>query len=277
MSFLELPEGRKFFTIHEVCRACGISRATLLRLEESGFLKPARIDPYTGYRYYDTQNVTAVGQYQRLQSIGLSRKEITDLYYERVDSEAFIRTLRQKLNSLQHFLNEYEIRHDRSKDYVFTYTTLPAVTCYCTELKAATPYECATKSFFAYEQCLSEGYRVLGSEPLTCLYNSASDTCEDILANIFNFTICIPVIPGQKKDTKLRFFPETEAASLIGYGDIKNIFKLWPRFFEEIKKRELEPSGPPRFISLVAPYAGLHYKPDDYCHECVIPIKQRKE
>ena len=63
---MELPENRALFSIKEMCEICGISRASLLRLEEDGFLLPYRVNPDTGYRYYDMQNVTAVGQYQRM-------------------------------------------------------------------------------------------------------------------------------------------------------------------------------------------------------------------
>ena len=84
---------RRTFSVREMAHACGVSRSTLLRMAEDGFLTPYRIDPDSGYRYYDMQNVTAVGQYQRMQTIGLSRKEIADLYYERVDSAAFLNEL----------------------------------------------------------------------------------------------------------------------------------------------------------------------------------------
>ena len=86
---MRYPEKRKLFTIKEISHACGVSRATLIRMEEDGFFRPYWIDPDTGYRYYDTQNVAAVGQDQRLHTIGLSRKEIADLYLEREDSESF--------------------------------------------------------------------------------------------------------------------------------------------------------------------------------------------
>ena len=96
---MRYPEKRKLFTITEVARACGVSRSTLLRMEESGFLKPFRVDPETGYRYYDLSAVSAVGQYQMLQSIGLTRKEIGDVYYERIDSSDFLEMLRQRQQS----------------------------------------------------------------------------------------------------------------------------------------------------------------------------------
>ena len=94
---------RRLFTSAQVCRACGISRTSLFRLEEIGFLTPYSVNPDTGYRYYDLQNITAVGQFQKMQEIGLSKKEIVDLYLEQIDSEEFLKTQRQKLNMMQRF------------------------------------------------------------------------------------------------------------------------------------------------------------------------------
>ena len=62
---MKIPEKRVLFSMKEITNACGVSRSTLLRMEEDGFLKPYKIDPESGYRYYDLQNVAAVGQYQR--------------------------------------------------------------------------------------------------------------------------------------------------------------------------------------------------------------------
>ncbi len=270
------PENRKLFTMKEMCHACGVSRATLLRLEESGFLKPAVIDPETGYRRYSMDNVTAVGQYQRLQAIGLSRSEIADLYYERTDSAEFIRTQRQRLNMLQGFLNEYELRHDHSRDHTFSYETIPSVTCYCAQITARSPEEAATQSYIVHERCVSEGYRMLGSKPLFGLYDDYRKPLNS--ENAFQCTVCIPVIPDPDadRDPNLRIFPETEAFTLLFFGEYSRIPELFKHLLKEVEIRGLEPSGPPRVISLIAPYAGMHYKTDDFCQQCVIPIKERK-
>ena len=96
-------------------------------MEEGGFLTPHRTDPATGYRYHDMQNVAAIGQYQRLQSIGLSRAETADDWRE-------------------------------------------------------------------WMQPPSQDHRM---------------------------TVCIPVVPGPDadEDPGLRFSPETEALSVLGFGD----------------------------------------------------------
>ena len=272
---MKYPDNRWLFTIKEMTQACGVSRTTLIRMEEDGFLKPYRVDPDSGYRYYDLQNVTAVGQYQRLQEAGLSRKEIADLYYERVDSGKFLEAQRHKLNRLQRLLDEYELRHDRSKAFSVSYVTLPAVTCYCTELTAFFPEEVATLSFLAHEKCVAEGYRMLGSEPLFGIPHEpfprmAYDGTEH------RSTLCIPVVPDAGPSPRLRFFSATEALFILGFGHFSIVPELWDRLWAELDARGLEASEPARFIALVAPYAGAHYRPEDYCYECVIPIKERK-
>lgn len=275
---MEFPENRALFSIREMSEICGISRASLLRLEEDGFLKPYFVNAETGYRYYDLQNVTAVGQYQRMQTIGLSRKEIADLYYERVDSAAFIAELRQKLARLQRFLNEYEMRHDRSKCFSVFYTALPAVTCYCAPIEGSSLEEVAVSSYLAHEKCVKEGYRMLGSEPLMAVYDDRA-TCLDPLGSNSRRTLCIPVAEDPEGDPKLRHFPYTEAISTLGfgsYGSYELLDGLWGRLFDEVEKRKLEPAGSPRLISLIAPYAGAHYTLNDYCFECAIPIRERK-
>ena len=50
---------RALFSIKEMSNICGISRTSLLRLEEDGFLTPYHVNHETGYRYYDLLNVTA--------------------------------------------------------------------------------------------------------------------------------------------------------------------------------------------------------------------------
>ena len=272
---MKLPENRAQFSIKEMTEICGISRASLLRLEEDGFLTPYRVNPETGYRYYDLQNVAAVGQYQRMQTIGLSRKEIADLYYERVDSAAFLAELRQKLARLQRFVAEYEARHDKTKDLSASYVTLPEVTCYCTVVDGTSYKDVAVKAYLAHEKCVAEGYKMRGSEPLMAVYDGAG-TCGELLASPYKGTLCIPVANDPAGDPNLRRFPSTEALSIIGFGSYDIIGELCKRLFEDIEKRDLTPSGPPRVISHVAPYAGQHFKTADYCTECVIPVKERK-
>jgi len=270
------PDNIKLFTIKEACHACGVSRTTLIRMEESGFLKPYRVDPDTGYRYYDLQNIAAVGQYQFLNTIGLSRREIADLYHERADCGEFLKTQRQKLSMMQRFLDQYELRRDHSKNYTISYVSLPAVTCFCEEVIASSDDEAGTLTYLLHEKCVEEGYRMYGREPIFAIPHDESAGM-DCLKIHHHGICCIPVIPDGRYDPRLRHFPATEAISIVGFGEYSTVPSLWEKLWKEYNDRDLEASGPARLIALVAPYSGTHYKTDDYCYECVIPIKERKK
>ncbi len=269
------PENRKLLSIKQMAHACGISRATLLRMEECGFLTPYYIDSETGYRYYDTQNVTTVGQFLRLQYFGLSRSEIVDVYLERVDSHEFLKTQRQRLSIMNQFLDEYELRHDHSRDFTFSYRILPAMTCYTVHVSAESFTEFETKCFLVYEECLQAGYQVINTEPLFMVYRNPGLTPAS--EQQLDFINCVPVVPGPERDPHLRTFPASDAFSITGFGNYSGIMKHQDSFFKEIKARGIEPSGPVRFIAHVAPYVGEHYQPEDFCYEFVVPIKERTE
>ena len=52
------PEGT--FSINSLARTCGVSRASILRMEKEGLLEPAYTDPENSYRYYDCKSVAEV-------------------------------------------------------------------------------------------------------------------------------------------------------------------------------------------------------------------------
>ncbi len=137
---MDYPEHRQLFTVKEFSHACGVSRTSLIRMEESGFLTPCRIDADTGYRYYDAYNAAQVGQYQLLQALGLPREKCAD-YYRRVDSKAFLKEQRERLSRMQRILEELELRHDESRQLRFSYLDLPETACYCVTTEVSTQKE----------------------------------------------------------------------------------------------------------------------------------------
>ena len=264
-------EQRRLFTSAQVCRACGISRTSLFRLEEIGFLTPYSVNPDTGYRYYDLQNITAVGQFQRMQEIGLSKKEIVDVYLEQIDSEEFLKTQRQKLRMMQRFLDEYEVRHNHDRVRSGAIITLPAVTCYCSDHIAYSIPEAVKHNYLTHEKCVQEGFRLLGSEPVFAVIDNGA-VWEDLAVSGIHYTICIPISPDTTPGPDIRIFPETRVFSRIIFGDYSVVPMNIETFHKEMSERKLTPSGPPRVVMHVGAYTGAHYKPEDYCYECVVPV-----
>ena len=71
---------RPLFQITEAAHACGLSRSTLLCMEEKGLLAPAYIAPESGRRYYDNHNVARIMQIEKLKAMGLGTEEIAGYF-----------------------------------------------------------------------------------------------------------------------------------------------------------------------------------------------------
>ncbi len=270
---MKYPEERFLFTIREAAHACGASRATLLRMEESGFLTPYYIDDKTGYRYYDAQNIAQIGQYQLLQELDLTRSEITDIYYQNIDISEFIRIQREKIYRLQRLLNTLEIRTTQLKDRKISFIDLPKITCYCKTESNHTLESAETFAYITHQQAIKEGYRMLGKEPMFLFAKTHSPHAFEGEHPENEITVCLPVVPTNSSDSNLQTFPKCRAFSLIGYGEYSVLYDMFQQFREEIAIRKLEPIGPPRIITHVATYVGSHISQDDFCYELVIPIK----
>ena len=266
------PQDRQLFTISEFSHACGISRASLLRMEECGFLKPYHIDPQSGYRYYDAYNAAEVGQFQLLQNLGLSRGEITDFYFQKVDNRDFLKQQRIKLSQIQRVLEELELRNDPSRQFSFSFVELPEMTCYCMDKEINSMEESETLFYVAHMESIKAGFQMMGTEPLFGLSDNDFRISDKVPMIPAKTTACIPIVAPEKEDPHVMTFPATYAFSGLAKGDYSIIWQLCIRFWKEMKRRKLKPVGRARFMGLVAPYTGKHISQDQFCYRLVVPI-----
>lgn len=266
------PEDQQLFTVSELAHACGVSRATLIRIEECGILTPCRINPETGYRYYNAYNAAQVGQYLLLQSLGLTRDEIAEFHLQKTDRKALLKAQREKLDRMERVLEELEIRSRGIPGISFSYMDLPEQTCFCLETELSSPEEGEFFFFKAHEQCIKEGFQLLGTEPLFGLSSDSwrlPSTQSKVPTKI---TACIPIKAHGKDDPRLKVFPAIHAFSGVAYGNYSMISELFLRFWQEIDTRGIQPAGPVRLYGLIAPYTGIHLSPEHYCYRMVAPV-----
>ena len=261
---------RRTFSVREMAHACGVSRSTLIRMEECGFLTPYYIHPDTGYRGYDAYNAAQIGQFLLLQQLGLTRTEITDFYYRKEASEDFLKTQRARLSLMQRILEELEVRIDSSRNFSSSFLDLPEMVCYCDRKTVESPGE--GEDFFheVHERCISEGFQLMGTEPM---FGLSQDDYRELTARPQEITACIPVIPSGTGNPYLTAFPATRAFSMVAYGNYQVIGELCKRFWAEFDKRKLKAKGPARFIGLVAPYTGSHIPSEDFCYRLAVPAE----
>ena len=84
---------RNLFTISQAVKSCGISRATILRLEEKGLLTPTFVDKKTGYRYYDNHNISRILQIKNFLNMGMSYDDSLLYYNSKGKSEEILKII----------------------------------------------------------------------------------------------------------------------------------------------------------------------------------------
>jgi DNA-binding transcriptional MerR regulator len=103
------------YKIGEVSTLCNISIKTLRYYEELGLLKPVKVDIYSGYRYYDENNIEIIYKIQLFKELGFSLQEIKNFDEKSFDEKiikinAQIDKLKTNLNlisSLKNVSGEY--------------------------------------------------------------------------------------------------------------------------------------------------------------------------
>lgn len=106
LEFFAMGMEKELFQITEAARACGLSRSTLLRMEEKGLLTPAYIAPDSGRRYYDNHNVARIMQIEKFKSMGISNEQIINYFVRGGEAADMLAALTDRLHALQCSIEE---------------------------------------------------------------------------------------------------------------------------------------------------------------------------
>lgn len=108
LSFLSTPTQSEsvMFLTGEFSRVSRVSKRLLHYYDELGLLKPAHIDPNTGYRYYSAKQLPRLNRILALKELGLSLDHITKMLQEQVGDEDIHGMLMLKKAQIQQDLQE---------------------------------------------------------------------------------------------------------------------------------------------------------------------------
>ncbi len=92
-------------TIGEFSRITHLSVKTLRRYHESGLLEPATVDDFSGYRYYDTQQVATAQIISRFRSMQMPERDVRAIM-STPDPDARVRLITEHLTRLERQLDD---------------------------------------------------------------------------------------------------------------------------------------------------------------------------
>lgn len=263
---------KKLFQITEAAHACGLSRSTLMRLEEKGLLTPAYIAPESGRRYYDNYNIARILQIEKFKAMGLDTEEITTYFTHGGEAAELLTVLENRLHDLQRSVEEMRLRAMEPPSISVQLMRLPAVTCcmrWCVGLTTQDRYH---DMYDFYSACVRKGY-MLSDEPLFAIYDR-QDYLDGVIGDTpYPYAVCVPVRP-EKAPADAVTLPECRVLSVLYCGDYAGVDEAWLTLGREVKARRLTPTGAPRILGIVAPYTGREIDTQRYCSRLVLPVEE---
>ena len=101
------------FRIGEFSRIARVTIDTLRHYDALGLLKPAAVDPSTGYRYYAARQLEPLNRILALKESGLSLEEIARILQNRLDNEGLRGVLRVQLALAETEMQAAQTRRER--------------------------------------------------------------------------------------------------------------------------------------------------------------------
>lgn len=267
---------KDLFTVHQVSRCCGVSRATILRLESKGLLRPALIDEQSGYRYYDNDNISRIMQIQLFLKMGMTYKEIQLYYRMGGASRELLEQVEARFFTMKRVYEEIRLRVENKEQLIFEFVTLPRCVCFTGAFRGSSVESRYWAMYNLYHQAVERGYRLLATEPLF-LISRRDDFIRGSFAEAegMDFTCCIPLEPdAAPKDAVV--FPACRAFSCLYRGNYTRRAEVYNAFGAKIRELGLRPTGDVRTLGLVAPYTGQDISADNYLTRLAVPVEEEE-
>ena len=266
------------FSIKQVTKVTGLSRAMLIKLEDMGFLVPKHVNQKTGYRYYDTFNIFKLLQYKRLRIMGLSQNEIFDFYSRGLEStEEVVAEMKHRRQLIDQTIELLTLRYDRRQNYSFSFYDFKERACLVAEGDFSDPMQITPVAYNLSVEAIARGLKPSATEDIMSIrYDSESKKYGDS-KNPYHVKICQPIdpdIPSDVDQDGIEVIPAAHTFSMLIYG-IDHMNEALEHFYSELKERGLKPTGAPmRMQGIIAQYTAMHMDTDEFVLRMALPIEE---
>ncbi len=226
-----------------VAKSFGVNENTIRRLEAAGLFQPAYISE-SGYRYYDSDNISLLADIFSLRSFGFVYDDLKEYYKTPGDYSVLYEKLLERQSAINLLVHKFGRRlnnqnHLRSRFIHFT----DADCLYRKERMLP-----SIKGFFDFSKSflfdtIRMGYPIDYTRSLMIL-SDCMDYKSFRLDVPQTFTFCIPADGSKIDQNKLLHIPASNAVS-CGWSstmedspEIKKVFELFDREFEDHQLRQ---------------------------------------
>jgi DNA-binding transcriptional MerR regulator len=236
------PEG--IFSITSLARTCGVSRATILRMENEGLLEPAYIDPANSYRYYDCKSVAEVIRILNYQRLGFTKKEIADLYEDPLRIRESIAELRDHHEFILRELEELSLKINETNDIQIRETEMPEGHYYVKYSRIIYgPEHVRRLALNGLNEFISANMRGTGERIMMLHVADESEMIGSFDHREHECRLLIPTMSNFDDDNVIYSDPY-KALTLVCRGNYYKSDHLFSMLWDEALKRGLKPVGP---------------------------------
>ena len=98
--------------IGEIAEFYGVSRKAMRLYEKKGIIKPVKVDPANGYRYYSAEQVQQLNALLELKALGFSLDEIKTIIDGNTAKEPLLQMLQKKQRAWQEAMNAAKYKEE---------------------------------------------------------------------------------------------------------------------------------------------------------------------
>ena len=263
----------KLYMVNQMATACGVSRATLLRLEEEGLLVPTIHDTKRMYSFHDMMKLR---QIVMLHNYGFTHAVIRKYFEDNGNYNDLMALLAAKQSDIFYFMSEMQIRMDKYDKINVQSIFAPEIICHRMNLGPSFPYYAMHTDLIArqMEDLIAKKYEVSPSRPLfvTTPWEDLAAGAEFAAEREFTGNIPLAEMPDNP-DSSVVVIPRQRMLSVLYNGPTVPMPEIIEEFKKKIERENLTALGPLYLISMVGPHFGLDIAPERYLARVTLPIE----
>jgi effector-binding domain-containing protein len=274
------------FKIGQFSKLCGLPVETLYHYEDMKLLVPARTDKFSGYRYYEAQQLITVNKILALKDAGCSLTEIAQILQKEPSTSILVALLTDKALSLEKMLKLEIRRLERLHTNIFLLKNGGIPVMNEIALKRVEPILAASvrKTFHKsrFDAELEAMWRDVneriaksgGKRTIPCMmiyhtgwWNLGTDECLDV-------EVVEPIISSITGSDRVKISTQPaveKMACIVHKGPFDTMWKTSESLFAWIKENGYKVNGPVREIYHKGDWATKD--PNEYITELQAPVQ----
>lgn len=269
------------FTIGEFSKITGLTVKTLRFYHEEQLLVPSFVDPQTGYRYYDDDQIETARLIIFLRDMDFPLADIKPILVQAADEQALLQAVERQRDMLQNRIKHFK-RIVRSLDQFLSEekeARIMAETAFQIEEKNLEPaIIVAIRMRGRYRDC-GKGFGQLGrtagrhmcGKPFMLHYDT------EYKEDDADFEVCMPVTKQLSANcVASRQLPGGHCVSLLHKGPYETLGRSYARIIDYIKDHGYAIVMPTREVYIKGPGMIFRGNPKNYLTEIQMLVQERR-